>query len=52
MEFSLGNHKAIPTILTPLIRERCNSLSDTGIPLSNLKQNYPNFEFLHFDKEE
>lgn len=37
------------TLITPLIKERTDRLSDTGKSLETLKSQYPNYEFLHFD---
>jgi hypothetical protein len=50
MNYSLGQRN-IKTIITPLIRERCDRLADTGKPLSELKKKYENYEFLHFMSE-
>lgn len=48
LHLSLPSHTQ-KTIITPLIKERTDRLSDTGKPLSTLKSLHPNYEFLHFD---
>ena len=50
MQIAVGERK-LKTIITPLIRERCNRLADTGISLSKLEPLYKDYEFCHFDKD-
>ena len=50
MKISVGN-RTIPVIITPLIREKCDRPVDTGMPLTDLKQKYPDYEYLHFERE-
>ena len=50
MELAVGDRK-VHVICTPLIRERCDRIADTGSTLSFLTKKYPNFEFMHFNGE-
>jgi broad specificity phosphatase PhoE len=43
--------KNIPTIVTPLVRERIDRLSDTGKTQKYLMEKYPTYKFLHFNEE-
>lgn len=40
-----------PVIITPLARERLDTSCDIGTPLSELKQKYKDYEYMHFDSE-
>lgn len=48
MKLALGDRK-IRTVVTPIVRERADRLSDTGKSLSELERRYKGFEFKHFD---
>ena len=50
MQIALPDIKC-PVIITPLIRERCDKTCDIGIPLSQLRERYTEYEFLHFNSE-
>ena len=48
MKLALGDRK-VRTVVTPIVRERVDRLSDTGKELSELQNRYKEFEFKHFD---
>lgn len=50
MQIGLADRK-IPTIITPLIRERCDRLADMGQGYSKLKIMYPDYKLEHFGDE-
>jgi glucosyl-3-phosphoglycerate phosphatase len=50
MQLAVGERK-VKTIVTPIVRERCDRMADTGKEWKELKKIYTQYELKHFDRE-
>ena len=50
MQLAFPNIKC-PVIITPLARERGDKTCDIGIPLSEIRQKNPQYDYFHFENE-